>query len=48
MIGERRYECRHRVHAIVGYINKLKGFPGVFGYISFAADKHDGYPDDEV
>src|SRR4029077_9950155 len=34
--------------AIVGYLNKLKGFPGVYGDISFAADKHDGYPDDEI
>jgi branched-chain amino acid transport system substrate-binding protein len=34
--------------ALVGYLNKLKGFPGVYGDISFTADKHDGYPDDEV
>jgi branched-chain amino acid transport system substrate-binding protein len=34
--------------AIVGYLNKLKGFPGIYGDISFAADKHDGYPDDEI
>jgi branched-chain amino acid transport system substrate-binding protein len=34
--------------AIVGYLNKLKGFPGVYGDISFTTDKHDGYPDDEV
>jgi branched-chain amino acid transport system substrate-binding protein len=34
--------------AIVGYLNKLKAFPGVYGDISFAADKHDGYPDDEI
>ncbi len=34
--------------AIVGYLNKLKGFPGVYGDISFTADKHDGYPDDEI
>jgi branched-chain amino acid transport system substrate-binding protein len=33
---------------IVGYLNKLKGFPGVYGNISFTPDQHDGYPDDEV
>jgi branched-chain amino acid transport system substrate-binding protein len=34
--------------AIVGYLNKLKDFPGVYGDIAFTADKHDGYPDSEV
>jgi len=33
---------------IVGYLNKLKGFPGVYGDISFTPDQHNGYPDDEV
>jgi branched-chain amino acid transport system substrate-binding protein len=33
---------------IVGYLNKLKGFPGVYGDISFTADQHNGYPDDEI
>jgi branched-chain amino acid transport system substrate-binding protein len=33
---------------IVGYLNKLKGFPGVYGDISFTPDEHNGYPDDEV
>ena len=33
---------------IVGYLNKLKGFPGVYGDISFALDRHDGYPDEQV
>jgi branched-chain amino acid transport system substrate-binding protein len=33
---------------IVGYLNKLKGFPGVYGDISFSPDQHNGYPDDEV
>src|SRR5262249_51771450 len=32
----------------VGYLNKLQGFPGVFGDISFTPDRHDGYPDDQV
>jgi branched-chain amino acid transport system substrate-binding protein len=33
---------------IVGYLNKLKGFPGVYGDISFTPEQHDGYPDNEV
>jgi branched-chain amino acid transport system substrate-binding protein len=33
---------------IVGYLNKLKGFPGVYGDITFAPEQHNGYPDDEV
>jgi branched-chain amino acid transport system substrate-binding protein len=33
---------------IVGYLNQLKNFPGVYGDISFTPDHHDGYPDEEV
>jgi branched-chain amino acid transport system substrate-binding protein len=33
---------------VVGYLNKLKGFPGVYGDIAFTPAQHDGYPDDEV
>jgi len=33
---------------VVGYLNKLKGFPGVYGDISFTPDQHNGYPDAEV
>jgi len=33
---------------IVGYLNKLKGFPGVYGDISFTPERHNGYPDDEI
>jgi branched-chain amino acid transport system substrate-binding protein len=33
---------------IVGYLNKLKGYPGVFGDITFTAEEHNGYPDDEI
>ena len=33
---------------IVGYLNKLKGFPGVYGDISFTPEQHDGYPDAQV
>jgi branched-chain amino acid transport system substrate-binding protein len=33
---------------LVGYLNKLKGFPGVYGDISFTPEEHNGYPDNEV
>jgi branched-chain amino acid transport system substrate-binding protein len=33
---------------LVGYLNTLSGFPGVYGDITFSPDKHDGYPDEEV
>jgi branched-chain amino acid transport system substrate-binding protein len=33
---------------LVGYLNQLKGFPGVYGDISFTPDLHDGYPDQQV
>jgi len=33
---------------VVGYLNKLKGFPGVYGDISFTPEQHNGYPDDEI
>jgi branched-chain amino acid transport system substrate-binding protein len=33
---------------IVGYLNKLKQYPGVFGDISFTPEQHNGYPDEEV
>ena len=34
--------------AIVGYLNTLKGFPGVYGDITFTPQQHNGYLDDEV
>jgi branched-chain amino acid transport system substrate-binding protein len=33
---------------LVGYLNKLKLFPGVYGDISFTPENHDGYPDEQV
>jgi branched-chain amino acid transport system substrate-binding protein len=33
---------------IVGYWNKLKDFPGVYGDISFTPDEHNGYPDKQI
>jgi branched-chain amino acid transport system substrate-binding protein len=48
MIGEAMKAVGTEPAAIVGYLNKLKGFPGVYGDISFTPDQHNGYPDDEV
>jgi branched-chain amino acid transport system substrate-binding protein len=33
---------------VVSYLNKLKGYLGVYGDISFTPERHDGYPDEEV
>ena len=33
---------------VLGYLNQLKGFPGVYGDITFTPDQHNGYPDAEV
>jgi branched-chain amino acid transport system substrate-binding protein len=33
---------------IVGWLNKLKSYPGIFGDISFTPERHDGYPDDGI
>jgi branched-chain amino acid transport system substrate-binding protein len=33
---------------IVGYWNKLKAWPGVYGDITWTPEQHNGFPDDEV
>jgi branched-chain amino acid transport system substrate-binding protein len=33
---------------IVDYLDKLKGYPGIYGDITFTPEQHNGYPDDEV
>jgi branched-chain amino acid transport system substrate-binding protein len=48
MIAEAMKEAGPEPDQIVAYLNKLKGFPGVYGDISFTPDQHNGYPDDEV
>ena len=48
MIAEAMKNVGTEPAQIVGYLNKLKGFPGVYGDISFTPEQHDGYPDDEV
>jgi len=48
MIGEAMKSSGIEPERIVAYLNKLKGYPGVFGDITFTPDEHNGYPDDEV
>src|ERR1700682_323275 len=48
MIAEAVKNAGTEPEQIVGYLNKLTEFPGVYGDIGFTADKHDGYPDSEV
>jgi branched-chain amino acid transport system substrate-binding protein len=33
---------------VVAYLNTVKNYPGVNGDITFTADQHNGYPDDEI
>lgn len=33
---------------IVGYWNKLKAWPGIYGDITWTPEQHNGFPDDEV
>src|SRR6476659_5050354 len=33
---------------LVGYLNQVKGFPGVYGDITFTPEQHNGYPDEQV
>jgi branched-chain amino acid transport system substrate-binding protein len=48
MIADAMKEVGPEPAQIVAYLNKLKGFPGVYGDITFTASEHNGYPDDEV
>ncbi len=48
MIAQAMKSAGTEPEQIVGYLNKLTGFPGVYGDISFTPQQHNGYPDDEV
>jgi branched-chain amino acid transport system substrate-binding protein len=48
MIAEAMKNVGTEPEQVVAYLNKLKGFPGVYGDISFTSQQHDGYPDEEV
>jgi branched-chain amino acid transport system substrate-binding protein len=48
MIAEAVKNAGSKPEQIVGYWNRLTNFPGVYGDISFTAEQHDGYPDNEI
>jgi branched-chain amino acid transport system substrate-binding protein len=48
MVGEAMKAAGTEPEQIVGYLNKIKNYPGVFGDITFTPEQHNGYPDDEV
>ena len=48
MIAEAMKAVGTEQEKVVGYLNNLKEFAGVYGDISFTPDRHDGYPDEEV
>ena len=48
MIAEAIKSSGAEPEQIVSWLNDLKGYPGVFGDISFTPDRHDGYPDDGI
>ena len=48
MIAEAMKNVGTEPEKIVDYLNKLKGFPGIYGDISFTPEQHNGYPDDEI
>jgi branched-chain amino acid transport system substrate-binding protein len=48
MISEAMKAVGTEPDKIVGYLNQLKDFPGVYGDISFTPDRHNGYPDAQV
>jgi branched-chain amino acid transport system substrate-binding protein len=48
MIAEAMKNVGTEPEQVVAYLNKLRGFPGVYGDITFTPDQHNGYPDDEV
>ena len=33
---------------IVGYMNKVKDWPGVYGTVTWTPQQHNGFPDSEV
>jgi branched-chain amino acid transport system substrate-binding protein len=48
MIAEAVKNAGSSPKEIAGYWNTLKGWPGVYGDLSFTPEQHNGYPDNEV
>jgi branched-chain amino acid transport system substrate-binding protein len=48
MIADAMKSAGTEPEKVTAYLNKMKGYPGVYGDISFTSDQHNGYPDEEV
>jgi branched-chain amino acid transport system substrate-binding protein len=48
MIAEAMKSVGSEPNKVVGYLNQLKLFPGVYGDIHFSPEQHNGYPDEQV
>lgn len=48
LIGETLKAAGPKSDQIVGYWNKLKGWPGIYGTVTWTPQEHNGFPDEEV
>ena len=48
MIGETLQAVGPKANDIVAYWNKVKGWPGVYGTVTWTPEQHNGFPDSEV
>jgi branched-chain amino acid transport system substrate-binding protein len=48
LIGETYKEAGVKADQIVGHWNKLKGWPGIYGTVTWTPQEHNGFPDEEV
>jgi branched-chain amino acid transport system substrate-binding protein len=48
LIGDTLKATGPKADAIVAYWNKLKGWPGVYGTVTWTPEQHNGFPDSEV
>ena len=48
MIGDALKAAGPKAEDIVAYCNKLKGWPGLYGTVTWTPEQHNGFPDQEV
>jgi branched-chain amino acid transport system substrate-binding protein len=48
MMGDTLKAAGPKADDIVGYWNKTKGWPGVYGTVTWTPEQHNGFPDSEV
>ncbi|OFW96750.1 MAG: hypothetical protein A3D94_07280 [Alphaproteobacteria bacterium RIFCSPHIGHO2_12_FULL_66_14] len=48
MIGDTLQAVGPKANDIVAYWNKVKGWPGVYGTVTWTPEQHNGFPDSEV